>query len=96
MPNQAARSPFKWTAVSHQRPHGRPWQPGDGRPRLGEVIKWLGRLGGHLGRKSDPSPGAECLSKALYALDLLLQGRALGRAEARAECEPPETTNTET
>jgi hypothetical protein len=69
------------------RQHGRPWRPADGKPSLGEVIKWLGRLGGHLGRNSDPMPGAECLSKALYALNLLLQGAALGRAEALAEPE---------
>jgi hypothetical protein len=67
------------------RQHGRPWRKEDGQPNLGEVIQWLGRLGGHLGRKNDPLPGAECLSKSLYALDLLLQGRALGKAEAQAE-----------
>jgi hypothetical protein len=67
------------------RQHGRPWREGDGKPKLGEVVKWLGRLGGHLGRKNDPMPGAECLSKAIYALDLLLQGRDLGRAESTAE-----------
>jgi len=67
------------------RQHGRPWREDDGKPKLGEVIKWLGRLGGHLGRKKDPMPGAECLGKALYALELLLQGRAIGRAEARTE-----------
>jgi hypothetical protein len=67
------------------RQHGRPWREEDGKPKLGAVIHWLGRLGGHLGRKNDPMPGAECLSKAIYALDLLLQGRAIGRAEARAE-----------
>jgi hypothetical protein len=74
------------------RHHQRPWRQEDGKPRLGEVVKWLGRLGGHLGRNNDPMPGAECLSKALYALDLLLQGRHIGRAEAAAD--RPEATVT--
>ncbi len=74
------------------RHHQRPWRQEDGMPKLGEVVKWLGRLGGHLGRNNDPMPGAECLSKALYALDLLLQGRQIGRAEVAAD--HPEATGT--
>src|SRR5439155_6378964 len=64
------------------REHERPWQPQDGVPTVQEVVKWLGRLGGHLGRKCDGLPGAEVLSRALYALTLLLEGRHIGRAEA--------------
>lgn len=71
------------------RQHGRPWREGDGEPALGEVVKWLGRLGGHPGRRGDPMPGAECLGKAVYALHLMMQGREIGRAEARAEHAPP-------
>jgi hypothetical protein len=67
------------------RQHGRPWQQSDGKPTLGAVVRWLARLGGHLGRKNDPVPGAECLSKSLYALELLLQGHALGKAEAERD-----------
>ena len=67
------------------RQHNRPWRQQDGKPTLGEVVKWLARLGGHLGRNSDPVPGAECLSKAVYALDLLLQGRQIAIAEVAAE-----------
>jgi hypothetical protein len=67
--------------------HGRAWREEDGKPTLGEVVKWLGRLGGHQGRKNDPMPGAECLSKAVYALDLLLQGRWIGLAEAQGDDE---------
>ena len=26
-------------------------------PKLGEAVKWIERLGGHLGRKSDGTPG---------------------------------------
>jgi hypothetical protein len=91
-PQQDCESCFEadqWRLLWARR-HGRPWRVEDGKPTLGEVIGWLGRLGGHLGRKNDPPPGAECLSKALYALDLLMQGRALGRAEASA---PPNEAN---
>ena len=63
------------------RAHQRPWRPEDGEPTLEEVVRWLGRLGGHLGRKCDGRPGAEVLSRGLCALALLLEGRELGRAE---------------
>jgi len=63
------------------RQHGRPWCEADGKPTLAEVMKWLGRLGGHLGRKSDGLPGAELLGRSLYALTLLLQGREIALAE---------------
>lgn len=63
--------------------HGRAWREGDGKPTLGEALRWLGRLGGHLGRKNDPMPGAECLAKALAALELMMRGREIGRQEAR-------------
>lgn len=78
------------------RKHGRAWRESDGKPTLGEVVKWLGRLGGHLGRKKDPVPGAECLSKAYYALDLLLQGRDLGRAEVAANSDEGDTDKPDT
>lgn len=69
----------------YAREHGRAWREADGKPNLEEVVLWLAKLGGYLGRKNDPMPGAECLGKALYALDLLMQGRELGRAEVAAE-----------
>jgi hypothetical protein len=73
------------------RQHKRPWRPEDGVPTLQEVTRWLGRLGGHLGRKCDGQPGAEVLSRGLYALALLLEGRQIGRAEAAAPapCDKP-------
>lgn len=63
------------------RQHGRPWQTNDGKPTLAEVAKWLGGLAGHLGRKGDGLPGAELLSRGLYALSLLLEGRKITLAE---------------
>ncbi len=63
------------------RQHGRAWQPGDGKPTLAEVAKWLGRLGSHLGREGDGLPGAELLGRGLYALSLLLEGREIALVE---------------
>jgi hypothetical protein len=64
--------------------HKRTWRVEDGEPTLEQVVRWLGRLGGHLGRKGDGLPGAEVLGRGLYALGLLMQGRQLGKAEAQA------------
>ncbi|HKB42290.1 MAG TPA: IS4 family transposase [Gemmataceae bacterium] len=64
------------------REHQRAWRAEEGEPTVQAVVKWLGKLGGHLGRNRDGLPGAEVLSRALYALTLLLEGRAIGRAEA--------------
>jgi hypothetical protein len=63
------------------REHGQAWQPSDGKPTLAEVAKWVGKLGGHLGRTGDGLPGAELLSRGLYALSLLLEGRDITLAE---------------
>jgi hypothetical protein len=87
-PQASCREGFRdeeWQ-VLWARAHKRPWQPQDGEPPLEEVVQWLGRLGGHLGRKCDGRPGAEVLSRGLYALTLLLEGREIGRAEV---CTPP-------
>jgi hypothetical protein len=61
--------------------HGRPWRGSDGKPTLAEVTLWLGGLGGHLGRKRDGLPGAELLSRGLYALSWLVEGRNIALAE---------------
>jgi hypothetical protein len=65
--------------------HKRAWRPEDGEPTLEQVVRWLGRLGGHLGRKGDGLPGAEVLGRGLYALCLLMRGLELGKAETQAE-----------
>lgn len=38
-------------------------------PTLGEVVRIVARLGGHLGRKSDAKPGAEALWRGLQRMD---------------------------
>lgn len=37
-------------------------------PSLGESIKWIGRLGGHLGRKGDGDPGVCTLWRGIQRL----------------------------
>jgi hypothetical protein len=64
------------------REHPQAWQETDAEPTLADVVKWLGRLGGHLGRSGDGLPGVELLGRGLEALTLLLEGRAIGRREA--------------
>src|SRR5262249_23605405 len=42
-------------------------------PRLGEFLRWLGRLGGHNGRTGDGAPGAEALWRGIRRMtDLAL------------------------
>jgi hypothetical protein len=81
-------STVEWKTL-FARQHGRPWCEEDGKPGLGEVMKWLGRLGGHLGRKGDGLPGPQVLGRGLLALHLLLQGREIGLAETAHPLIPP-------
>ena len=77
------------------RQYGRAWQPGDGKPTLAQVTKWLGRLGGHLGRSGDDLPGAELLGRGFYALSLLLEGRAIAFVELGLSTAQPTQLNAE-
>lgn len=48
-------------------------------PTLAEMIDMVGKTGGHMGRKNDPSPGPECLWRGLGKLQCYVEmGRALG------------------
>jgi hypothetical protein len=48
-------------------------------PTVLEVTKWLGRLGGHLGRKGDGLPGVRTLWRGWRDLSLLVAGYRAGR-----------------
>jgi len=56
-----------------QKPSRRP-------PTLGEGIRWLARLGGHLGRKGDGAPGPLSLARGLERLHDITVGWKLARA----------------
>jgi Transposase DNA-binding/Transposase Tn5 dimerisation domain len=48
-------------------------------PTLQQAVKWIGRLGGHLGRKRDGMPGVRTLWRGFRDLSLLAAGFYAGR-----------------
>jgi hypothetical protein len=48
-------------------------------PTLEQAVKWIGRLGGHMGRKRDGMPGVRTLWRGLRDLSLLATGFHAGR-----------------
>lgn len=46
---------------------------------LGKAVLWIGRLGGHLNRKSDGMPGVRTLWRGFGALALLVEGFRIAR-----------------
>lgn len=69
-----------WCAI-HRSPTP-PAQP----PTLQEAVRWLGRLGGHLGRKRDGEPGVTVLWKGFQHLtDLTTMYRIMQPTVARGE-----------
>jgi hypothetical protein len=52
-------------------------------PTIEQAIRWIGRLGGHLGRKRDGMPGVRTLWRGLRDLSLLAAGFHIGRTMTR-------------
>lgn len=48
-------------------------------PTIREAVRMIGRLGGHLGRKSDGMPGVRSLWRGWRDLQLLVEGHRVGR-----------------
>ena len=49
-------------------------------PTLAQMVEMVGKMGGHMGRKSDPSPGPECLWRGMEKLRCYVEmGQALGK-----------------
>lgn len=48
-------------------------------PTIRQAVLWIGRLGGHLGRKRDPMPGVRQLWRGLRDLTLILAGYQAGQ-----------------
>jgi Transposase DNA-binding/Transposase Tn5 dimerisation domain len=46
---------------------------------IGQAVLWIGRLGGHLNRKSDGMPGVRTLWRGLHDLTLLVAGFQAGK-----------------
>jgi Transposase Tn5 dimerisation domain len=51
-------------------------------PTIREAVKWIGRLGGHLGRKRDGMPGVRTLWRGWRDLSLLVAGYRAARIDA--------------
>jgi hypothetical protein len=49
-------------------------------PTLAQAVKWIARLGGHLGRKCDGPPGIRVLWRGWRDLEVLTRGFRAGRA----------------
>lgn len=63
-----------YTTIHHQLyPHTTP-------PTLAQVVNWIARLGGFLGRKSDGSPGVKVLWRGLSRLHDLVEGWLLSQS----------------
>jgi hypothetical protein len=52
-------------------------------PTIEQAVRWIGRLGGHLGRKRDGMPGVRTLWRGLRDLSLLAAGFHIGRTMPR-------------
>jgi hypothetical protein len=48
-------------------------------PTIEQVVKWIGRLGGHLGRKRDGMPGVRTLWRGWRDLSILVAGYRAGK-----------------
>jgi hypothetical protein len=63
-----------WVRFAHQR-----LTANTPPPTVRQVILWIGRLGGHLGRKGDGLPGVRTLWRGWRDLTILVAGVRLGR-----------------
>jgi hypothetical protein len=55
-----------WTAV-----HKAPLPPQTPTPAIAQAVRWIGQLGGHLGRKGDGMPGVRTLWRGFRDLEIL-------------------------
>jgi|AntAceMinimDraft_17_1070374.scaffolds.fasta_scaffold36558_1 hypothetical protein len=69
-------TPAEWQAACLIS--GRPTDTGP--PTLVLMVDMVGKMGGHMGRKNDPSPGPECLWRGMEKLRCYVEmGQALGK-----------------
>jgi len=68
----------EWQAL-YAHLHGKPPTATTPVPSIEQVTKWIGRLGGHLGRKRDGMPGVRTLWRGWRDLAILVAGFRAGR-----------------
>jgi hypothetical protein len=54
-------------------------------PTVEQAVQWIGRLGGHLGRKRDGMPGVRTLWRGWRDLAMLVAGYRAGKQQSRAK-----------
>ena len=64
-------SDLEWRTL-HTYIHEKPPAPDAAPPSLREATLWVGRLGGHIGRKGDGMPGVKTLWRGWRDLELLV------------------------
>ncbi len=77
-PCTSVLSDDEWRAL-WTRIHRAPPSPRARPPSMGQAVQWIGRLGGHLGRKGDGMPGVRTLWRGLRDLCLLTEMYLLAR-----------------
>lgn len=86
-PERAASEVFEpeeWRAlqtVEYARKYYQGQKPPRRIPTLGEAMRWVGRLGGHLGRRGDGPPGSLTLAGGLERLHYIMVGWRMAQAK---------------
>jgi hypothetical protein len=80
-PCDRSLNPDQWHAL-YAHFQGRQPTPDTPVPSIREAVKWIGRLGGHLGRKRDGMPGVRTLWRGWRDLSLLVAGYRAARIDA--------------
>jgi len=65
--------PDEIQAIETYERKGRPAEPNTPELTIGTAVRFIGRLGGHLGRKSDGHPGAQVIWQGLHKLDAITE-----------------------
>jgi hypothetical protein len=73
----------EWQVLQAVGERGRKGQPVRGVPTVGDGVRWLGRLGGHLGRRSDGAPGPLCLARGLERLQDITAGYKMAQGAGK-------------
>ena len=65
--------PDEIAAITAYHKNGMPGDAGESVLTIVRAVRWIGLLGGHLGRKGDGPPGAEVLWRGLAKLDAITE-----------------------
>ena len=74
----------EWRAL-HAHATGQAPRAGTAVPTIEQVTKWIGRLGGHLGRRRDGMPGVRTLWRGWRDLSILVAGYRAGKQQNNTE-----------